>query len=60
MYINQPLWLKSSKCTISQAIYFLEVIKNYKGCLKEAHFDLCSAYLIYWANFWLKLLLQID
>src|SRR6218665_328335 len=43
---------------VSHVIYFpyyliciLEVIKNDKWCLKEARYNLCSAYLIYWANF---------
>jgi len=33
----------------------LEVIQNNKWCLKEAHYNLCSTYLIYWANFGLKI-----
>jgi len=28
---------------------------NDKWCLKEAHHNLCRAYLIYWANFGLKI-----
>src|SRR6218665_4158836 len=50
---------------VSHVIYFpyyliciLEVSKNDKWCLKEAHYNLCSAYLIYWASFWLKILFK--
>ena len=46
---------------VSHVIYFpyyliciLEVIKNDKWCLKEAHYKLCSTYLISCANFLLK------
>jgi|SRR6218665_1419787 len=41
-------------------ICILEVIKNDKWCLKRAHYNLCSMYLIYWAHFGLKILLKID
>src|SRR6218665_2499688 len=35
-------------------IGILEVIKNDKWCFEEAHYNLCSAYLIYCANSLLK------